>query len=119
MQKERDKRRLVAMDAIIEKTDFKIPKLLIESELSKMVNELGTNISQMGLTIDSYLKHIGKNIEDLKKEKVLFGAEVKKAGAKWRKEVLAKGSTEDEMESLKKFLGRPPSDEAFLKEIGV
>ncbi len=57
--------------------------------------------------------------KDLKKEKVLFGAEVKKAGAKWRKEVLAKGSSEDEMELLKKFLGRDPNDEAFLREIGV
>jgi trigger factor len=67
-KKEQDKRRLAAMDAILEKADFKIPKLLIESELSKMLNELGSNISQMGLNIETYLKHIGKNIEDLKKE---------------------------------------------------
>lgn len=68
MQKERDKRRLSAMEAILKDADFKIPKLLIDSELSKMVNELGTNISQMGLTIDSYLKHINKTIPDLQKE---------------------------------------------------
>ncbi len=57
--------------------------------------------------------------KDMKKEKTLYGTEVKKVGAKWRKEVLAKGSSEDEMNLITKFLGRTPSDEAFLKEIGV
>jgi thimet oligopeptidase len=58
-------------------------------------------------------------VKDVKKEKMLYGSEVKKVGAKWRREVLAKGSSEEEMELIKKFLGREPSDEAFLKEIGV
>ncbi len=68
MQKERDKRRLTAMDAILKDANFKIPKLLIDSELSKMVNELGGNISQMGLNIETYLKHINKTIDDLRTE---------------------------------------------------
>lgn len=67
-RKEKEKVRLAAMEAILEKADFKIPKLLVESELSKMLNELAANISQMGLQLDVYLKHIGKTAEDLKKE---------------------------------------------------
>ncbi len=43
----------------------------------------------------------------------------KELGMRWRKEVLEKGSSEDEMQLLKNFLGRKPSDKAFLKELGV
>lgn len=40
-------------------------------------------------------------------------------GLKWRREVLEKGSSEDEMKLLTNFLGRKPSNKAFLKELGV
>ncbi|MEZ0208942.1 MAG: M3 family metallopeptidase, partial [Candidatus Paceibacterota bacterium] len=40
-------------------------------------------------------------------------------GMRWRKEVLEKGSSEDELTLVKNFLGRKPSDKAFLKELGV
>lgn len=43
----------------------------------------------------------------------------KQLGIKWRKEVLEKGSSEDEMKLITNFLGRKPSDKAFLKELGV
>ena len=43
----------------------------------------------------------------------------KELGMKWRKEVLEKGSSEDELQLIKNFLGRKPSDKAFLKELGV
>lgn len=56
-------------------------------------------------------------MKDKKKESVLYGTEVKKVGAKWRREVLAKGSSDEEMNLMKNFLGRDPSDEAFLKEV--
>jgi thimet oligopeptidase len=42
-----------------------------------------------------------------------------KVGMKWRKEVLEKGSSMDELDLMKNFLGRKPSDKAFLKELGV
>lgn len=38
-------------------------------------------------------------------------------GMRWRKEVLEKGSSEDEMKLIKNFLGRAPSNKAFLKEV--
>ncbi len=40
-------------------------------------------------------------------------------GLKLRKTVLERGSTIDEMEVVKEFLGREPNDEAFLKSIGL
>jgi thimet oligopeptidase len=38
-------------------------------------------------------------------------------GMRWRKEVLEKGSSEDEMKLITNFLGRKPNQKAFLKEI--
>ena len=38
-------------------------------------------------------------------------------GMKWRHEVLEKGSSEDEMKLIKNFLGRAPSNKAFLREV--
>ena len=43
----------------------------------------------------------------------------KEVGTKWRKEVLEKGSSEEEMKLITNFLGRKPSNKAFLKELGV
>jgi thimet oligopeptidase len=41
----------------------------------------------------------------------------KEIGMKWRREVLEKGSSEDESILIKKFLGRKPNNKAFLKEV--
>lgn len=41
----------------------------------------------------------------------------REVGMKWRKEVLEKGSSEDEMKLIKNFLGRAPNQKAFLKEV--
>lgn len=43
----------------------------------------------------------------------------KKTGLKYKKEILEVGSSRDEMESLKKFLGRAPNNKAFLKSLGI
>jgi FKBP-type peptidyl-prolyl cis-trans isomerase (trigger factor) len=67
-RKEKEKKRLMVVDELIKTAEVKMPKLLIESELGKMLNELGANLAQMGLNIETYLKHINKTIEDLRKE---------------------------------------------------
>lgn len=43
----------------------------------------------------------------------------KKTGADYKKWILEKGSSMDEMELVKKFLGRKPNNRAFLKERGL
>jgi len=40
-------------------------------------------------------------------------------GRKYRKTVLERGGSRDEMENLIEFLGRKPSTEAFYKDLGV
>lgn len=41
----------------------------------------------------------------------------KEIGLRWRKEVLEKGSSIEEIEMIKNFLGRKPSNKAFLEEV--
>jgi FKBP-type peptidyl-prolyl cis-trans isomerase (trigger factor) len=67
-RKEKEKKRLKIMEEIIEDSKIEMPEMLIVSELEKMVAEMSSNISQMGLSIEDYLKHIGKTLEDIKKE---------------------------------------------------
>jgi metallopeptidase MepB len=42
-----------------------------------------------------------------------------KEGRRYRHTVLERGGSQDEMETLKQFLGREPSTEAFYKELGL
>lgn len=39
------------------------------------------------------------------------------AGLRYRREILQPGGEREEMESLTKFLGRAPSNEAFMKKL--
>lgn len=39
------------------------------------------------------------------------------AGLRYRREILEPGGEREEMESLTRFLGRPPSNEAFMKKL--
>jgi Zn-dependent oligopeptidase len=41
------------------------------------------------------------------------------AGIKYKKEILEKASTTDEMDMLRNFLGREPNSEAFLRDLGL
>ena len=40
-------------------------------------------------------------------------------GRRYRRAVLEKGGSQDEMETLKGFLGREPSSDAFYRELGL
>ena len=50
------------------------------------------------------------------KAKGLLNPEV---GRRYRAEILERGSSRDEMDSLKAFLGRAPNEDAFLESIGL
>jgi FKBP-type peptidyl-prolyl cis-trans isomerase (trigger factor) len=67
-RKARDIKRLKIMEALIEKSKVSMPKLLIQSELNKMVSEMDANIQQMGLDMETYLKHINKTIEQMRED---------------------------------------------------
>lgn len=55
-------------NAIIEKSHIPLPKILVESELDKMLAQFKDDIKKMGLTFDEYLTKIKKTAEDLRVE---------------------------------------------------
>jgi trigger factor len=59
---------LFRSDAIISKTKIEVPQIFIEGELEQMVASFNDRVARAGIELDSYLKDIGKSIEDLKKE---------------------------------------------------
>jgi trigger factor len=45
-----------------------VPEILIEVELDKILYRMESDITQMGLKFEDYLKHLSKTKEDLRKE---------------------------------------------------
>lgn len=57
-----------AIKAICDKTEIDIPSGMIETELNNMEKDMESRLQYQGLTLDSYLKMIGKTKEDFRKE---------------------------------------------------
>ena len=66
--KAKDKKRMAIIEKVLEDTKVTMPKVMIESELSKMMAQFQDDITRAGLKMDDYLKHIKKTTDDLKKE---------------------------------------------------
>ncbi|MDP2788652.1 MAG: trigger factor [bacterium] len=64
----KERTRLKIIEKIIDDTKMEIPEILIESELSKILARMESDIAQMGLKFEDYLKHLNKTTEDLKKD---------------------------------------------------
>lgn len=63
-----EKRRIALSDAILEASSVTIPELLIDSETRRIEAQFSEDISRMGVTLEDYLKHAKKTIEDLRKD---------------------------------------------------
>jgi trigger factor len=64
----KERTRLKIVEEIIEKTEIDLPEILIDIELNKILYRMESDITQMGLKFEDYLKHLNKTIDDLKKE---------------------------------------------------
>lgn len=64
----KEKLRLKIIEEIIEGSTIDLPEVLVEMELNNIIYKMESDISQMGLKFDDYLKHINKTIDDLKKD---------------------------------------------------
>lgn len=70
-KKKREEDERMKMDLIkqvVEKSKMDIPQVLIDSELTKMMEEYKLNIQGAGMSFEDYLKQIGKTEEDIKKD---------------------------------------------------
>lgn len=66
--KAKDKKRMAIIENILEGTKVTLPKVLVESELRKMLAQFEDDITRAGLKMEDYLKHLKKTPEDLRKE---------------------------------------------------
>jgi len=64
----KEKTRLKIVEKIIEESIIDLPEVLVESELDKILYRMESDITQMGLKFEDYLKHMNKTREDLKKD---------------------------------------------------
>ena len=62
----KEKRRVKIIEEIVQKATFDLPKILINAELDKMLDQLRGDISTSGFTFDDYLKHINKTEVELR-----------------------------------------------------
>ncbi|MEI7513693.1 MAG: trigger factor [bacterium] len=64
----RETTRLKIIEKIIDETKIDLPEVLINVELDKILYRMESDITQMGLKFEDYLKHLNKTVEDLRKE---------------------------------------------------
>lgn len=67
-RKAKDARRMEMLETIAKETQIELPSVVIDAEVEKMLDELRTNITQMGLEWDEYMSHVKKSEDELKKE---------------------------------------------------
>ena len=65
---EKDKRRGAIIEALLEKTEMKVPRIFVESELEKIFGQLKDDVARAGLTVEEYLKRIGKDEDELRND---------------------------------------------------
>jgi len=65
---QKEKTRLKIIEEIIEKSKIDVPELLVNTEVDKILYKMESDIAQMGLKFEDYLKHLNKTTEDLKKD---------------------------------------------------
>ena len=66
-REERLRQDKAVLDLVAEKSTFeKIPDLLVNQEIEKMIHELRHQVSQQGANFEDYLKSVGKNLGELK-----------------------------------------------------
>ncbi|MHB1330494.1 MAG: trigger factor [Minisyncoccota bacterium] len=64
----KEKKRLTIVEGLVKATEIKIPKLLIESELDRMVGQFKDDVTRHGMKWDDYMKSIKKTEADLRDE---------------------------------------------------
>lgn len=63
-----EKRRAEIINEIVKETKTKLPDLLVESELNKMIARFKDDVARVGAKWEDYLKQIKKTEEELRKE---------------------------------------------------
>lgn len=64
----RDKRRGAIIEKLLEKTEVKVPRIFVESELEKIISQLKEDVTRFGLTYEGYLKQTNKTEPEVRQD---------------------------------------------------
>ncbi|MFZ2303495.1 MAG: trigger factor [Minisyncoccia bacterium] len=64
----REKKRMQTMEKIAEDITTKLPQVLIDGELERMIGQFKHDVEQMGMKLEDYLATTKKTIEEMRKE---------------------------------------------------
>lgn len=64
----REKIRLNIVEKIVDASEIDLPEILVEIELDKILYRMESDITQMGLKFEDYLKHLNKTRDDLRQD---------------------------------------------------
>jgi FKBP-type peptidyl-prolyl cis-trans isomerase (trigger factor) len=67
-RQEQEKVRIAIVEKIVEETKAEIPDMLIEIETENMLGRLRADLERFGSKFEDYLKNLGKNEEEMRKE---------------------------------------------------
>lgn len=76
----REKKRLKIVEKILEDTVVEVPEILTNMEVDKILARMESDIANMGMQFEEYLKHLNKTREDLFKEFTPDGEKKAKLG---------------------------------------
>jgi len=65
---EQEKKRIKIIDALTEKTEVVLPKIVVEEEKIRLLSQLRYDVERLGLKFDEYLKNVNKTEGDIKNE---------------------------------------------------
>ncbi|XVG94941.1 trigger factor [Eubacteriales bacterium KG127] len=54
--------------AVYEKNPVEVPAVMVEDEISRMIQEIGQQLSYQGLTVEHYLQYMGKEMSEFRDE---------------------------------------------------
>jgi FKBP-type peptidyl-prolyl cis-trans isomerase (trigger factor) len=101
--KEKERLRLLTVEAILKKTKIEISPMLIEEELDKMTEELSQQLAQMDMTLEKYLENAKQSTEDLREA--------------WRSKAQERIGASFLLQKIAETESIAPSDEEIEKEI--
>lgn len=67
-QRAREKKRMQVMEKISDEIKVKLPAILVDNELQRMMSMFRQDIEQMGMKMEEYLKTVKKTEDELRKE---------------------------------------------------
>jgi trigger factor len=91
------------LEKIIAKSKIEMPKIIIESELEKMLAQFKDDLAQSGVGYEDYLKHIKKSEDDLRKE--------------WREVAVKRGKSQIILNTIAKEQNIAASEDEIKKEM--